>query len=346
MKSIVLTGGGTAGHVTPHFAIYPYIKDYFDKFYYIGSENGIEKALTEDKFEYFSVTTAKLNRSFTFENLKIIPRVFKGIKDAEKILQDIKPDLVFSKGGFVAVPVAFASKKLKIPVITHESDYTLGLANKLIYSTCDYLLTSFQPTAQKLKKRVFTGPPIRGFNLNRQKALSYFSFKNNKPILLVMGGSIGSKRINDMIIDLLPDLLKKFNLLHLSGQTLEEVSIDGYRRLKYLKDMSLAYSCADLAVSRAGAGASFELMSLQIPTLFIPLSKKASRGDQILNARYFYSKKACNVLYEENLSPNNLLSKIEETYKNSSYYINNMKKLKLLNGNINIAEILKKYGNT
>lgn len=343
MKSIVLTGGGTAGHVTPHLAVYPYIKNHFSKFYYIGSENGIEKSIVRDKFEYFSVTCAKLKRSFTLENFTIIPRVLKGIKEAEEILLKTKPDVVFSKGGFVSVPVVYAAKRLKIPVVSHESDYTLGLANKLIAKKCDYFLTSFETTGKNLKNRVFTGPPIREFNLNRQKALSYFNFKGVKPVLLVIGGSSGSLTINNAITGLYADLLKNYDLLHVCGNGGVEETKDGYRKVKYLDDISLAYSLADFAVSRAGAGVAFELTSLKIPTLFIPLSKKISRGDQILNAEYFYSKNACNILKEENLNAKNLKEKIDETYKNSSYYINNMEKLNLKNGNKKIAEILKRY---
>lgn len=343
MKSIVLTGGGTAGHVTPHLAVYPYIKDSFDNFYYIGSENGIEKSIVKDKFKYFSVTCAKLNRSLAIENFTIIPRVLKGIKEAEEILSELKPDVVFSKGGFVSVPVVYAAKRLKIPVVSHESDYTLGLANKLIAKKCDYFLTSFSNTAKNLKNRVFTGPPIREFNLNRRKALSYFNFKGVKPVLLVIGGSSGSLTINNAITGLSGDLLKKYDVLHVCGKSDTEQVKEGYFKVRYLDDVSLAYSVADVAVSRAGAGVAFELTSLKIPTLFIPLSKKISRGDQILNAEYFYSKNACNILREENLSPKTLQEKIDETYKNSSYYINNMEKLNLKNGNKKIAEILKRY---
>lgn len=344
MKTIVLTGGGTAGHALPHLAIYPYIKNDFDKFYYIGSENGIEKSLMEKRFDYFSVTTTKLVRSLTFENLKILPRLLKGVRDSEIILKKIKPSLVFSKGGYVALPVVIAAKKLKIPVVTHESDYTLGLANKLIAKKCDFVLTSFESTAKGLKNAVFTGAPIREFSLNKPKALNYFGFAGDKKVLLIVGGSSGSLAINNAITGLLPHLCEKFDVLHLSGKASKPMKKVGYRKVPFLEDMSLAYSACDVSVSRAGAGACFELMSLKIPTLFIPLSKKASRGDQIVNANYFYEKSCCNVLFEENLTPYNLEKSIFDTYRNSDVYINNMKALKSVSGNVNIAKVIKKYG--
>ncbi len=343
MKSIVLTGGGTAGHVIPHLAVYPYIKDSFDKFYYIGSYDGIEKQLISGKFEYFAVPTAKLKRTLTFDNFKILPNLLMGIKRSEDILKKLKPTLVFSKGGYVSVPVILAANKLKIPVVTHESDYTLGLANKIVAKKCDYVLTSFENAGRSLKNNLFTGAPVREFALNKAVALKYFGFSGTKPILLIVGGSSGSQAINNAITDLLPDILQKYDLLHICGYGKTTEKSKGYYKTGYLDDMSLAYSVSDVCLSRAGAGACFELMSLNIPTLFIPLSKKASRGDQILNAKYFLNKGMCNLLYEENLSKKYLLNQIDKTYNEKNYYINNMKKCKTICGNQAIANVIKKY---
>lgn len=344
MKSIVLTGGGTAGHALPHLAVYPYIKHDFDKFYYIGSENGIENKLMSKRFEYFSITTTKLVRSLTLKNLKIPYLLVKGINEATDILKKLKPSVVFSKGGYVALPVTFAAFRLKIPVIVHESDYTMGLSNKLVAKKSDFVLTSFDNSGRKMQNAVFTGPPVREFALQKSRALSYFGFSGQKNILLVTGGSSGSETINNAITGLLPDLCSKFDIIHLCGKSAPPLQKSGYRRLPFLEDMSLAYSVASLCVSRAGAGAAFELMNLKIPTLFIPLSKKASRGDQILNARYFYEKGACNTLKEEDLSPSSLLLAIDTTLKKKNEYIENMKNLKNVCGNENIAKVLKKYG--
>lgn len=344
MKTIVLTGGGTLGHALPHLAIYPYLKNSFDDFYYIGSSGGAEEPVMSKTFKYYGITTAKLKRYFSFDNLTILSRVLKGIREAEKILTKLKPDVVFSKGGYVSVPVIFAAKKLKIPVVAHESDYTVGLANKLVSKKCASVLTSFSDTAKNGKNYLFTGPPVREFNLDKPPALKRFGFSGHKPVLLILGGSMGSLTINNAITGLLPDLLKKYDVLHVGVNDIKKEKIKGYFPVKYLDDISLAYSVCDVAVSRSGAGASFELMNLKIPTLFIPLSKKASRGDQILNARYFLKKGMCNILYEENLNPAFLLDKIDKTYAEKNYYINNMKKCENLCGNRRIAEVLCKYG--
>ncbi len=344
MKSIVLTGGGTLGHALPHLAIYPYIKNNFDNFYYIGSLGGTEEPVMSKTFKYYGITTAKLKRYFSVDNLTVFSKVLKGIKEAEKILKQLKPDVIFSKGGYVSVPVIFAAYKLKIPVVAHESDYTLGLANKLVSKKCASVLTSFSDTAKNRKNYIFTGPPVREFILDKPSSLKYFGFLGTKPVLLIMGGSMGSLTINKAITGLLPDLLKKYDVLHVGANDIKNKKIKGYFPIKYLDDISLAYSVCDVCLSRAGAGASFELMNLKIPTLFIPLSKKASRGDQILNARYFLKRGMCNILYEENLSPSFLLDKINRTYAEKNYYINNMKKCENLCGNRRIAEVLLKYG--
>lgn len=344
MKSIVLTGGGTAGHCLPHMAIYPYIVNDFDKFYYIGSKNGIEKSIMSKYFTYYSISTAKLKRSVSLDNFFILPKVIKGLREATDLLREINPCVVFSKGGYVSVPVVMASQKLKIPVVAHESDYTLGLANKLTANKCKYVLTSFEAPSKKLKNGIFTGPPIRDFTLNSDLGKASFGFDGKKPIILVVGGSSGSLAINNAIIDLLPNLLKKYDLLHICGSNhVKGLSVNGYKEVGYIDNMDLAYSCADIAVARSGAGCLFELLSLKIPTLFIPLPKKASRGDQIVNAKYFYDKKMCNLLYEEEITQNKLLDQINYTYLNRHLYINNMEKYDNLIGNKNIAEIIKKF---
>ncbi len=344
MSTIILTGGGTAGHCIPHLAIYPYIKKVFDKAYYIGSENGIEKNVMGEKFEYFPITTAKLKRKITLDNLLILPRVLKGAKQAEEILKNLKPDLVFSKGGFVSVPVVFAASKLKIPVVCHESDYSLGLANKITAKKCKYVLTSFEPTAYKLKNGVFTGPPIIKKTTSKKHSLQELGLKSDKPVLLVVGGSLGSQKINAAVRECLSDLTKNFQVLHLVGKNnLSNVKKADYKEIEFLNDMSLAYASADIAISRAGSGVCFELMNKKIPTLFIPLSKKESRGDQILNAQYFLSRGACRVLYEENLTKDYLLSSLKKTYDAKNSIIAAIKNNDLKDGNEKIAQILLSF---
>lgn len=344
MKTIVLTGGGTLGHALPHLALYPYLKKSFDKIYYVGSAGGAEEPVMSKYFEYYGVTCAKLKRYFSLDNFLIIGNVLKGINQSYNILKKLKPDVVFSKGGYVSVPVILAASKLKIPVVAHESDYTVGLANKIVSKKCDYVLTSFSDTADGKKNFLFTGPPVRNFDINKESALKRFGFSGQKPVLLVMGGSSGSLTINRAITGLLPDLLKTFDVIHVGIDKQLSAESPGYFPIKFLDDISLAYSACDLCLSRSGAGACFELMNLQIPTLFIPLGKNASRGDQILNARYFLKQGTCNVLYEENLNPSFLKRQLEKTYRERNYYINNMKKYKNLCGNARIAEILSSYG--
>lgn len=346
MSTIVLTGGGTAGHCIPHLAIYPFIKDSFDKFYYIGSENGIERRIVKDIFEYIPICTTKLKRQLCFDNLLILPRLVKGVKEAKAALEKIKPSVVFSKGGYVSVPVVIAASKLDIPIIAHESDLSPGLANKIVSGRCEAVLTSFKQTAKSFKNGVHTGPPIKHFSLNKQKALDHFGFNGNKKVLLVIGGSSGSLTINNAITDLLPDLLQKYDILHICGDKhilQNNNTLKGYKRIGYIDDMSLCYSACDMAISRAGAGALFELLSCKIPTLFIPLSKKASRGDQIENAEYFYRKNACLVLNEEGLTRYGLKLKIDMLDKNSQQLLDNMEKLDLASGNKNIAYYIKKF---
>jgi UDP-N-acetylglucosamine--N-acetylmuramyl-(pentapeptide) pyrophosphoryl-undecaprenol N-acetylglucosamine transferase len=346
MSSIVLTGGGTAGHCIPHLAIYPYIKEDFDKFYYFGSVDGIERRIASGIFEYIPICTAKLKRQLTFDNLLILPRLIKGVNQAETALKKIKPAVVFSKGGFVSVPVVIAASKLKIPVIAHASDLTAGLANKLVAPKCKLVLTSFEQTAKSFKNGVYTGPPIKRFNLDRKKSLDYFGFDGNKKVLLILGGSSGSLTINNAITDLLPDLLPKYDILHICGDkhiSTQQKNIKGYRQVGYVDDMSLCYGACDFAVSRAGAGALFELLANKIPTLFIPLSKKASRGDQIENAEYFYKKNACLVLEENALTKYSLKFRIELLEKQSQKLIDNMNLLDICGGNKKIAQAIKKF---
>lgn len=343
MSTLILTGGGTAGHCLPHLSILPYIKDSFDKIYYVGSEDGMERKLMADKFEYLPICTAKLKRELSLDNLMILPRLFRGVMDAEKILKKTKPDLVFSKGGYVGMPLILAAARRKIPVISHESDLSLGLANRLTAKKCQYVLTSFKKTADALPNGVYTGPPLREMTLKKERSLSHFGLSGKKPILLVLGGSSGSLSINRAIIGLLPHLLPKYDIVHICGSKhTTGLKKDGYREVPFIEDMSLAYGAADLVISRAGSNTVFELLSLKKPTLFIPLSKKASRGDQILNANYFAALGLCKVMYEDGLELD-LLKKIDLLFKDKDYLINKMNARPILNGNKKIGEILNKF---
>ncbi|MBR5438656.1 MAG: UDP-N-acetylglucosamine--N-acetylmuramyl-(pentapeptide) pyrophosphoryl-undecaprenol N-acetylglucosamine transferase [Clostridia bacterium] len=346
MKTIVLTGGGTAGHVTPHFAILPNIKNHFDNVYYIGSQFGIEKDLVKNKeIEYFSIDPVKLIRSFTLKNALLPFNFIKSVNDAKIILQKLKPNVVFSKGGFVALPVVIASKQLGIPVITHESDLSLGLANKIASHFTVNVLTTFEKTASLVKNGVYVGAPVRLelFNNNKEECFKTFKFYSSLPVLLIIGGSSGAKSLNEVFYKAFDDIVKNFNVIHIVGKgNKTSHTHPHYRQVEYA-DMSKVYPIVDLCVSRAGSNTAFELLALKIPTLFMPLPKGNSRGDQIENAKYFEELKVASVLFMENASSENFIKKVYELFNNSSFYKQNIKKQNIVIGNNNISKILCKY---
>lgn len=346
MKTIVLTGGGTAGHVTPHFAILNELKKHFDNIYYIGSETGIEKELvTQKNIEYYSINPVKLVRAFTLKNALLPFKLIKSVKNAKKILKKLKPNVVFSKGGYVALPVAIASKQLGIPVIIHESDLTLGLSNKIASRFAVNVLTTFEKTAKSVKNGVYVGAPVREelFNLNKAECYKNFNFDKSVPVLLVIGGSSGAKSLNELFYKSLNQIIKSFNVIHVVGKgNKTSLSHQRYRQIEYA-DMSYVYPIVDACVSRAGSNTAFELLALKIPTLFIPLPKNNSRGDQIENAEYFESLNVASVLYEENANEQIFTKKVLDLLNNAEFYKKNIKKQNIVIANKNISKILCKY---
>ncbi len=344
MKTLVFTGGGTLGHCIPNLALLPYLKDGFDRFYYIGSHNGPEMSAVAGTMEYMSISTAKLVRSFDLNNLLIPFRLFKGVRQAKKILKSVRADVVFSKGGFVSVPVVVAASALGIPVVSHESDLTLGLANRLTHAKCKFVLTSFSLTARKLNNGIYTGPPIRDEILSdkRAQAEKKFFLSGTKPVLLIIGGSSGAKKINDFIFENVDEILKKYEIVHICGDKhTNGLKRKGYYQSGFEKDMALIYSACDMAISRCGSNTAFELFVRAIPTLFIPLSKKSSRGDQIDNACYFENKGLSLTLTEENMRIRELIDKLEYLNENRAAYIKRMRALDLKSANKRIADIIK-----
>ena len=319
MKTIVLCGGGTAGHVMPNLALLPKLKKEFDKIYYIGSFNGIENEIIKQhpEIEYYPITTVKLIRSLTIKNLTIPFKLFKGYFEAKKLLEKLKPTVVFSKGGYVSVPVTFAAKKLKIPVIAHESDFNLGLANKLILKTCKKMCCSFEETAKNLgNKGVFTLSPIREelFLGNRQTAFKSCKFTALKPTILVIGGSLGATAINEIIFKTAEKLIKKYNIIHIvgKGNLNKKIKLNNYFQIEFTPNIENFFALADMVISRAGSNTINEFLVLNKPMLLIPLPKGNSRGDQILNAESFTKKGFALTLNQENLTETNLLKKITE----------------------------------
>ncbi len=347
MATIVLTGGGTAGHCIPNVALLPYLKKHFDEIYYIGSIDGIEKNIIEkENIQYYGIQCAKLNRSFTLKNLSIPFKVIKGIKSAGEVLDKIKPDVIFSKGGYVSVPTILAGKKRKIPIITHESDFTIGLANRLTAKYCKKILTTFPETANSIPNGQYVGPPLKNLNTSKYKALKHFGLSGKKPVLFITGGSLGAKAINDATRIALPKLLVNFDVLHACGKNnLSKDIYNGYIQREFIPDMSMAYAVADVCVSRAGSNTLFELLSLKKPCVLIPLPKGNSRGDQIFNADYFQKKGLVNVLQQNELTPDTLLALVTTTYLNRQKIDKVFSNFPIKSSCEKITEILIEYAN-
>lgn len=352
MKHIVLTGGGTAGHVTPNIALIPGLKELGYEISYIGSYNGIEKSLIEaEGIPYYGISTGKLRRYIDPKNLSDPFRVVKGIFEARKLMKKIRPDIVFSKGGFVAVPVVLAAKHCRIPVIIHESDMTPGLANKICIPYASKVCCNFPETLSSLPegKAVVTGTPIRKElrEGNAERGYSFTGLSQDKPVILVMGGSLGSVNVNNHVREALPELLKQYQVVHLCGKGNLDHSLDhtdGYRQYEYIKEeLPDLFAMADLIISRAGANAICEISTLAIPNLLIPLSANASRGDQILNARSFEKQGYSEVIEEENLTKDTLLSAVQKLHDNRDTYISAMKNSKHTDSIQMILNLIREY---
>lgn len=333
MKHIVLTGGGTAGHVTPNIAMIPRLKELGYKISYIGSYEGIEKKLIEELgIPYYGISSGKLRRYFDVKNFTDPFRVLKGFMEAKKLMKELKPDVVFSKGGFVTVPVVIAASRRKIPTFIHESDMTPGLANKICIPFATKVCCNFPETISNLPKdkAVLTGTPIRQELLtgSKEKGLSFTGLSLDKPVILIIGGSLGATAVNEAVRSILPQLLEEFQVVHLCGKgKLDEnlKNTKGYVQYEYIKkELADLFALADIVISRAGANAICELSALNKPNLLIPLSARASRGDQILNARSFEHLGYSKVLEEEEITKDSLLDAVHDLYENRESYITAM----------------------
>lgn len=349
-KKIVLTGGGTAGHVTPNIAMIPKLKELGYDIFYMGSYDGIEKKLIEDfDIPYYGIATGKFRRYFDPKNFSDPFRVLKGVSEAKKYLKAIKPDVVFSKGGFVSVPVVRAAASLKIPCIVHESDMTPGLANKLCIPVAKKVCCNFPETLNNLpaEKAVLTGSPIREELMkgNREAAYELCGFDTSKPVIMVIGGSQGSAAINQAVRDALPELLEDFQVVHLCGKEKMDnllLTTKGYKQFEYIKtELKDIFAMADIVISRAGANAINELLALKKPNLLIPLPSTNSRGDQIQNAKSFESQGFSIVVDEDDLTVKLLVEKVQELYFTRMTYIDAMKKSSQRDAIGSIADIIE-----
>ena len=351
MKKIILTGGGTAGHVTPNMALIPRLKEMDYAISYIGSYTGIEKSLIEALgIPYYGIASGKLRRYRSIKNLSDPFRVFRGYLQSRRLIRRLKPDVVFSKGGFVSVPVVLAAKHRHIPVIIHESDMTPGLANRIAIPAASYVCCNFPETIASLPegRAVLTGSPIRAelFCGSREKALAMTGFTAEKPLLLIMGGSSGSVFLNTVVRRLLPDLTAQFQIVHLCGKGNLDASLAGtagYVQYEYIsEELPDLFAGADLVISRAGANSICELLALRKPNILIPLSKNASRGDQILNARSFEKQGFSICIEEEDLTDALLLSSVRDLWERKDSYIRKMEESKLTDAVSTIAGLIEK----
>ena len=354
MKRIILTGGGTAGHVTPNIALIPQLKEHGYDIQYIGSYEGIEKELIEPfQIPYHGISSGKLRRYFSLQNFTDPFRVIKGFQEANALIKELKPDVIFSKGGFVSVPVVLAGRRNKIPTIIHESDMTPGLANKIAIPSATKVCCNFPETLEHLpkEKAVLTGSPIRQELLSGNKiaALDLCGFSADKPVILVIGGSLGSIAVNNAVRLALPELLESFQVVHLCGKgKVDEnlTSLKGYAQFEYIKtELRDIFALSDIVISRAGANAICELLALRKPNLLIPLSANASRGDQILNARSFEQQGFSMVLEEEDLTKESLLDAVLNLYKHRSQFMDAMRDSKQQNSIDTIIRLIEDIHN-
>ena len=347
---IIMTGGGSAGHVNPNLALVPTLRTLDYDIKYIGSKDGIEKEIiNKEGIPYYEISSGKLRRYFDLKNFTDPFKVIIGIKDAYSVLKKEKPNIVFSKGGFVTVPVVIAAKLRGIPIVCHESDMTPGLANRLTIPYTTKLCVTFPESLKHVKggKGVLTGTPIRKELLkgSREKGRRFLNFDDMKPVMMVIGGSLGSKAINGTIRESLNEITNKYNVVHICGNgNLDESlkDVKGYKQFEFIREeLPDVMAVADIVVSRAGANSIFELLALKKPNLLIPLSRNSSRGDQILNAASFEKSGYSMVIQEEDLKKESLLKALDELNKNRVKYIKNMDNSTIGNGVDAIISVIR-----
>jgi UDP-N-acetylglucosamine--N-acetylmuramyl-(pentapeptide) pyrophosphoryl-undecaprenol N-acetylglucosamine transferase len=347
----MLTGGGSAGHVTVNLALIPRLKQDGWTVEYIGSFDGIEKQLIDKvpDIPYHGISTGKLRRYFDWNNVKDPFKVVKGILQAYQIIRKRKPRIIFSKGGFVSVPVILGAWLNKVPVIIHESDITPGLANRISMPFASKVCVTFPETMKHVKrsKAEYVGAIIRDELLrgNVVRGLSYCNFIKGKPVLLIMGGSQGSRRLNEQIRTHLDQLTERFQIVHICGKGNVDPSLQSrnYRQFEYIHaELADFMAMSDVVVSRAGSNSIFEFLALQKPMLLIPLSRQASRGDQILNAESFRKSGYAEVLQEEEFTDDRLLKSIYKVYEDREAYVNRMKKNSPENAALKVMEMIRR----
>ena len=350
MKKIVLTGGGTLGHVTPHLSLIPHLKEAGYEIHYIGTEKGMEaeKIRSLPGVTYHAVQSGKLRRYFSWQNFVDPFKVIAGAFQSARLMGKLRPDVVFSKGGFVAVPVVFGAWLHRVPVVCHESDLTPGLANRLCAPFARKIATTFPECSQALgPKAEMTGTPLRPelFRGSRARGLSLLGFDGSRPILLMMGGSSGAQAVNRALREALPRLTDQFDVAHICGKgNLDEglQGARGYRQLEFLDaDLPDALACADLVLSRAGSNALCEFQALCKPMLLVPYPKGASRGDQILNAQSLQRRGLAHVLLQEDMTADTLVRALEETWADQEQLVSALHAAPPADGTRRVLEMIE-----
>ncbi len=353
MKRIIMTGGGTAGHVTPNIALIPRLKKLEYDIHYIGTEEGIERKLIEEEnIQYHSIKAGKLRRYFDMKNFTDTFRIIQGLMQSLTIVNKLKPHIVFSKGGFVSSPVVWAAWMSGVPVVIHESDISPGLANRIAIPFAKKVCYTFPETEKYISKEkgILTGIPVRESLFKGEKVVGrkICDFTGDKPVFLIIGGSLGSEVINKTIRGVLKKILRKYQVCHICGRGNIDKNyegIKGYKQFEYVgEELPSLFAMADLIISRAGATVLYEILALKKPNILIPLSKKASRGDQILNAHSFENQGFSYVIMEEALDEKTILEGIDKVYDNRRDYVNKMGLSKARNGIEEVIKIIEKYG--
>lgn len=337
MRTIVFAGGGTAGHIMPNIALINELKSTFNCVY-IGGD-GMEKDLCKSRaIPFFRIDTVKLRRDAMLKNIAVPIKLYGCIKSAKRALDQIKPCLIFGKGGYAALPVVLAAHD--IPVISHESDLTPGLTTRIAKRKSKYVACAFEPCARLFKNGIYTGTPLAQ-NLYRGTAdKSFYGFTGNKPVLAIIGGSSGASAINDCVVAAIDILTETFDVIHMTGKNKRGASVRrGYCPIEFENNMPRLYATSDIVITRAGANALCECIALGKPTLAIPL-EKASRGDQLQNAEYFKNKNAIEVLREKDMTAQSFSDAAIALLKNKSHYSAAQKSLSV-DGTKKICEIIK-----
>jgi UDP-N-acetylglucosamine--N-acetylmuramyl-(pentapeptide) pyrophosphoryl-undecaprenol N-acetylglucosamine transferase len=326
-RMIVVTGGGTGGHIFPTIAVIGELKRRgYEEILWIGSKNGSEREWAKKVgVRYHGILAGKLRRYFSLRNFVDLFKVFWGTAQSFFLFCRKKPQIIFSKGGFVSVPPVLASRTFSVPVVTHESDTVPGLATRIISRCATAVCVSFQSTADFFPGRdvFFTGNPIREVVLqgSAERGVSWLGFEGNLPIVFAVGGSTGASAINETVWKMLEEGDLSFNLVHQCGRGNLNEGLSGrkrYRQFEFLDEqMGDVLQAASVVVSRAGAGALYEIGLLKKASILIPLPLSASRGEQIENARYYEEHGACVVIPQESLTPELLKLEIEELLSGS-----------------------------